>query len=67
MLLFSFHQISGDVILVPYQIFIQRKLWLSTLFLLILPIIYLAGRKDVRQFIQMTLKPMFLRNSVAKA
>ena len=35
--LFKIHQISDDVILGSYQIFMLRKLWLSTFFSLILP------------------------------
>ena len=48
--LFKIHQISDDVIFGSYQIFMLRKLWLSTFFSLILPLFYLAGRKDVRQY-----------------
>ena len=52
-------KISDDVILVPYKIFMLRKVTFSIFYCLILPIIYLAGRKDVRQFILLKIKPIF--------
>ena len=50
---------SNDVILIPYKIFMLRKVTFSIFYCLILPIIYLAGRKDVRQFILLKIKPIF--------
>ena len=49
-----------DDCMVPYQTFLYRRLLLeSTLFSFILPILYLATKKDVLRFTMMTIKDVF--------